>query len=158
MCLVVAVGRKPLGGGAMATDLRPPGDNRDVAGIESINAITLRTADMTASVHFYAALGFELSYGGDDAPFSTLCSGQCFVNLITVATPDDVETGWGRVIFHVDDVDVIYQRAIDAGLAPQTEPIDAPWGERMFPIIDPSGHDLSLAKRIRPYELDHPAV
>ncbi len=129
-----------------------------MAGIESINAITLRTADMAASVHFYEALGFELSYGGGDAPFSTLLSGQCFVNLIAVPTSDDVETGWGRVIFHVDEVDVIYQRALDAGLTPQAEPMDAPWGERMFPICDPSGHDLSFAKRIRAYELDHPAV
>ncbi|WP_428121327.1 VOC family protein [Candidatus Poriferisodalis sp.] len=129
-----------------------------MAGIESINAITLRTADMAASVPFYEALGFELSYGGPDAPFSTLRSGHCFVNLIRVSTPAEAETGWGRVIFHVDDVDAIYQRALEAGLAPQAEPQDAPWGERMFPISDPSGHDLSIAKRIRAYELDHPAV
>ena len=148
----------PPPGGAVPTDLRPQGDNGGVAGIESINAITLRTADMAASVRFYEALGFELSYGGGDAPFSTLRSGQCFANLIAVATTGEVETKWGRVIFHVDDVDVIYQRAIDAGLAPQAEPTDAPWGERMFPIVDPSGHDLSLAKRIRHYEMDHPAV
>ena len=113
---------------------------------------------MAASVPFYEALGFGLSYGGHDAPFSTLRSGHCFVNLIRVSTPAEAETGWGRVIFHVDDVDAIYQRALEAGLAPQAEPQDAPWGERMFPIADPSGHDLSFAKRIRAYELDHPVV
>lgn len=127
-----------------------------MAGIESINAITLRTADMAASVGFYAALGFRLTYGGDDAPFSTLRSGDCFVNLIAVGATAEAETGWGRVIFHVDDVDALYQRAIDAGLTPQAEPRDAPWGERMFPIFDPAGHDLSFAKRIRAYEVDHP--
>ncbi|MGB1821606.1 MAG: VOC family protein, partial [Acidimicrobiales bacterium] len=56
---------------------------------------------------------------------------------------------WGRVIFHVDDVDEFYKRAIAAGLSPTAEPKDAPWGERFFPISDPSGHDLSFAKRIR---------
>ncbi len=127
-----------------------------MAGVESINAITLRTADMAASVGFYAALGFRLTYGGDDAPFSTLRSGDCFVNLIAVGGTAEAETGWGRVIFHVDDVDALYQRAIDAGLTPQAEPRDAPWGERMFPIFDPAGHDLSFAKRIRAYEVDHP--
>lgn len=129
-----------------------------VADVESINAITLRTADMAASVRFYAALGFRLSYGGDDAPFSTLRSGECFVNLIAVADAAEAETGWGRVIFHVENVDALYQRALDAGLEPQAEPRDAPWGERMFPIFDPAGHDLSFAKRIRAYEDDHPTV
>ena len=129
-----------------------------MAGVESINAITLRTADMAASVRFYEALGFRLSYGGDDAPFSTLRSGGCFVNLIAVDSPAGAETGWGRAIFHVEDVDALYQRALDAGLEPQAEPRDAPWGERMFAIFDPAGHDLSFAKRIRAYEVDHPEL
>ncbi len=111
---------------------------------------------MAVSVRFYEALGFRLTYGGDDAPFSTLRSGACFVNLIAVASPVEAETGWGRVIFHVDDVDALYQQALDADLTPQAPPRDAPWGERMFPITDPAGHDLSFAKRIRAYEEDHP--
>ena len=129
-----------------------------MASIESINAITLRTADMTASVRFYEALGFRLSFGGDGASFSTLRSGGCFVNLIAVDNPAEAETGWGRAIFHVDDVDELYQQALDAGLEPQAPPRDAPWGERMFPIFDPAGHDLSFANRIRSYEVDHPEL
>ncbi|WP_420623190.1 VOC family protein [Candidatus Poriferisodalis sp.] len=129
-----------------------------MASVESINAITLRTPDMSASVRFYLALGFRLSYGGDDAPFSTLRSGGCFVNLIAVDSPSEAETGWGRAIFHVDDPDELYQQALDAGLEPQAPPRDAPWGERMFPIFDPAGHDLSFAKRIRSYEVDHPEL
>ena len=142
----------------MSTRTHAAGENGAVAGVESINAITLRTADMAASVRFYKALGFRMSYGGDDSPFSTLRSGECFVNLIAVDSAAEVETGWGRVIFHVEDPDALYQRAIDAGLAPQAEPRDAPWGERMFPIYDPAGHDLSFAKRIRAYEADHPEL
>ncbi|WP_419841914.1 VOC family protein [Candidatus Poriferisodalis sp.] len=129
-----------------------------MSGIESINAITLRTTVMAASVQFYEALGFQLSYGGTDASFSTLRSGGCFVNLIAVTDPAGVETGWGRVIFHVGDVDALYRRALGAGLRPQAEPLDAPWGERMFAIFDPAGHDLSFAKRIRAYEADHPKL
>ena len=132
------------------------GENVAVTGVESINAITLRTSVMAASVRFYEALGFRLTYGGDDAPFSTLRSEECFVNLIAVASAAEAETGWGRAIFHVSDVDALYQQALDAGLTPQAVPRDAPWGERMFPITDPAGHDLSFAKRIRSYEVDHP--
>jgi catechol 2,3-dioxygenase-like lactoylglutathione lyase family enzyme len=115
--------------------------------VESINAITLNTLDMPASVTFYEALGFRLTFGGRDAEFVSLASGGCFVNLVRVANPADVRAGWGRVIFHVDDVDALYKRALESGLVPQAPPCDAPWGERMFPIFDPSGHDLSFAKR-----------
>lgn len=124
--------------------------NSGMTGVRSINAITFATADMAASVTFYRALGFELTYGGAaDDRFSTLSSGECFVNLTAVEHPDDVETRWGRVIFHVDDVDELYAQAVAAGLEPQAEVRDAPWGERMFPIFDPNGHDLSFAKPLR---------
>jgi uncharacterized glyoxalase superfamily protein PhnB len=53
------------------------------------------------------------------------------------------------VIIHVSDVDALYQRALDAGLAPESAPADATWGERYFHIRDPDGHQLSFAKRLR---------
>jgi hypothetical protein len=37
--------------------------------IESISALTLATHDMPRAERFYAALGFDLIYGGADAPF-----------------------------------------------------------------------------------------
>ena len=55
---------------------------------------------------------------------------------------------WGRVIFHVDDVDEFYKhRAIAAGLSPAAEPKDAPWGER-FPISDPSDTTSALPREL----------
>lgn len=103
---------------------------------------------MAASVRFYEALGFRLIFGGADAPFSTLTGGGCYVNL---QRPDDgtpISPEWGRVIFHVPDVDALHRQAVAAGLTPRAEPRDAPWGERMFPINDPDGHDLSFARRL----------
>ena len=50
------------------------------------------------------------------------------------------------MIFHVDDVDAMYRRALQAGLAPHAAPADAPWGERYFHLTDPDGHEVSLAK------------
>ena len=117
-----------------------------------INAITLTTARMGESIRFYEACGFHVAYGDDASDFVTMAFGknrQCFVNLIAVASETEVTTGWGRVIFHVDDVDAMYQRIIALGLSPRAEPRDASWGERMFPIYDPNGHDLSFAKPLR---------
>jgi catechol 2,3-dioxygenase-like lactoylglutathione lyase family enzyme len=115
----------------------------------SINAITLTTARMGQSIRFYEALGFHVGYGDDTSDFVTMAFGNdrsCFVNLIAVPTDADVSTGWGRVIFHVEDVDALYARAVANGLSPRAEPRDASWGERMFPMYDPNGHDLSFAK------------
>jgi uncharacterized glyoxalase superfamily protein PhnB len=107
---------------------------------------------MGESIHFYEALGFRVAYGDALSEFVTLAGGDdrsCFVNLIAVPTDADVATGWGRAIFHVDDVDALYRRAVANGLSPRAEPRDASWGERMFPIYDPNGHDLSFAKPLR---------
>ena len=88
--------------------------NQGMSAVRSINAITFATALMAESIAFYEALGFELKFGGPTSPFSTLASGTCFVNLTRVERPEDVETSWGRVIFHVEDVDELYERATAA--------------------------------------------
>ena len=114
--------------------------------IESINAVTLAVHDMSRSVRFYAALGFSVRYGGEHAAFTSLHAGSCYLSLI--AQPADRSwSRWGRVIFHVSDVDAFHRRAVEQGLAPTTAPADAPWGERYFRISDPDGHELSFARR-----------
>jgi catechol 2,3-dioxygenase-like lactoylglutathione lyase family enzyme len=115
--------------------------------IESINAVTLAVHDMNRSVRFYTALGFSARCGGEHAAFTSLHAGSCYLNLI--AQPADCRwSGWGRVIFHVSDVDAFHRRALQHGLAPTTAPADAPWGERFFHISDPDGHELSFARRL----------
>jgi catechol 2,3-dioxygenase-like lactoylglutathione lyase family enzyme len=113
--------------------------------IEALSAITLATHDMARAVAFYRALGFALLHGGADADFTSFEAGAGYLNLI--AQPAERRwSWWGRVIFHVDDVDAIYRTALAAGLAPSTEPADAPWGERYFHLSDPDGHELSFAR------------
>jgi catechol 2,3-dioxygenase-like lactoylglutathione lyase family enzyme len=117
-----------------------------MSGITGISAITLTTRDMARAVAFFEALGFRLDFGGPEAPFTTLWGGPQALNLTAVA-PDSPAPGfWGRVIFHVEDVDAMYRRARAAGFAPEFEPRDAPWGERYFHLLDPDGHELSFAR------------
>jgi len=113
--------------------------------IQSISAITLFVADMARSVAFYQAMGFHLKYGGPDAAFTSFFVGDGFLNL-TTGGPSVPETNWGRVIFHVGDVDAQYATARAAGFSPSFEPRDAGWGERYFHIRDPDGHELSFAR------------
>jgi catechol 2,3-dioxygenase-like lactoylglutathione lyase family enzyme len=116
-------------------------DDRDP--VESISAVTLHTADMARAVAFYESLGFRLLYGGPNADFTSFAVGAGYLNLQPAAPPAAV---WGRVIFHVDDVDAMHARARAAGHVPSFEPTDAPWGERYFHLLDPDGHELSFAR------------
>lgn len=114
--------------------------------VVAISAVTLVTKQMAASVSFYEGLGFRVLYGGGDADFTSFRINHGYLNLQRDDdwTPQTVV--WGRVIFYVDDVDAMYERAVSAGLTPATEPADAPWSERFFHIRDPDGHELSFAR------------
>ena len=116
--------------------------------IEGINAVTLATHDMPRAVGFYRALGFDLVHGGEASSFTSLRAGSCYLNL--VAQPVQRRwRWWGRVIFHVGDVDALYAHALAAGCRPTTTPRDAEWGERFFHLTDPDGHELSFARPLR---------
>src|SRR3954454_8669434 len=72
------------------------------------------------------------------------CGLTSYLNLI--AQPAERQwSWWGRVIFHVADLDGLYERARAAGFSPASAPRDAEWGERYFHLTDPDGHDLSFA-------------
>ncbi len=113
--------------------------------IEALSAITLGTHDMPRAVAFYETLGFERVYGGPDGVFTTFRAGKGYLNL-TLQSADKQWSWWGRTIFHVDDVDAQYNRALAGGYAADTAPRDAEWGERYFHITDPDGHELSFAR------------
>jgi uncharacterized glyoxalase superfamily protein PhnB len=93
---------------------------------------------------YHDKVGMELLYGDDTASFTSLRIGGGYLTLILV--PEGGWSWWGRLIFHVDDVDAIHRRLVEAGLTPSSEHQDAMWGERYFHINDPDSHDLSFAK------------
>lgn len=119
-----------------------------MTGVHRIDAITLTTPDMAASIAFYRTVGFTISFGGEHSEFTTMSiePNGPHVNLISDHEADRALAPWGRVIFHVDDVDNLHRRLITTGYRPDTEPADAPWGERYFAIHDPGGHDISFAR------------
>ncbi len=113
--------------------------------IERISAITLKVRDMARSVRFYnEILRLEVIYGGPHASFTSLRTAgaqDAILNLEQGASSN----GWGRLIFHVKDVDELWAYLEAKGLdAPR--PRDASWGERYFHLQDPDGHELSFAK------------
>ena len=111
--------------------------------VQRIDAITFATANMAESVGFYRALGFVETFGDSSSAFVTLESGSCFVNLWLVGEEEMSPRWWGRVIFHVDDVDEFYKRAIAAGLSPAAEP-KTPLGVKGF-SLSPTRRDTTSA-------------
>ncbi len=113
--------------------------------IESIDAVTIAVKNMARSVAFYRALGFVIRYGDEEASFTSFHAGPGYLNL-QFSPSVRVPRNWGRVIFHVSDVDAMFARVRAAGFEPDFEPTDADWGERYFHLRDPDGHQLSFAK------------
>ena len=112
--------------------------------IEKISAMTLRVRDMRASVKFYRdVLGMELLYGGEEAGFSSLRTKDDQSAILNLEE-GDTATEWGRMIFHVADVDAFWMYLKERGFEPE-RPRDASWGERYFHMPDPEGHELSFA-------------
>lgn len=106
-------------------------------------------------------MGLVVTFGGPDAPFTTLAPPgasdgsreNLYVNLFRATETTTCENNdWGRCVVHVSDVDETYRAAVEGGLEPEFAPRDADWGERYFHLRDPSGHELSFARRIP----DHP--
>ena len=116
--------------------------------IAKISAVTLRVRSMKASVQFYRdALGMDLLYGGEASPFSSLQAKDADAAILNLEQ-GDASTDWGRLIFHVADVDACWRRLTDLGFTPE-KPRNASWGERYFQLRDPDGHELSFARPLK---------
>ena len=115
--------------------------------VEKISAITIRVNDMARPAHFYRKLlGMKILYGGENAYFSslhTLGAKDTILNL----EKDHVTPDWGRIIFHVEDVDRFWAHLKQKEFSPN-RPRDAAWGERYFHLRDPDSHELSFAQPI----------
>ena len=114
--------------------------------VEKVSAVTLRVTNMQTSVRFYKnVLGLEIIYGGEGSSFTSLriAEGTPILNL----EEGEPTIRWGRLIFHVSDVDRFWAHVSENGFRPET-PQDASWGERYFHMFDPDGHELSFARPI----------
>ena len=111
--------------------------------IDHISAVTLPVRDMGESVTFYHWLGLNVSYGGPDAPFTTMRAGESVINLRRV--PNSAGNSRVRVILRVRGLDGLRGNLIEKGLLP-TPLKDAEWGERYFEISDPEGFVISFAE------------
>ncbi len=127
--------------------------------VYGISAVTLIVNSMEKSYDFYSQVpGFRLVHGGATDEFTSfeLSSGDTALNLQQNNSNENWKraTDFGRIIFHTNDVDTLYRhlrnnRALSEQVFYETEPVDAPWGERFFHLRDPDGYQLSFAQPIK---------
>ena len=99
--------------------------------VEKISAVTLRVANMRASVRFYKdVLGLEIIYGSESSYFTSLRTkdGNTILNL----EQGKASVRWGRLIFHVSDVDRFWAHPHGKGLSSR-ESAGCPLGRTLFP-------------------------
>lgn len=136
------MGRSP--GGALDGD-EAVATSASAWSIDHISGVTLAVREMAESVAFYGKLGFDVSFGGPRAPFTTMRAGRSVVNLRQASTGRG--SALNRVILRVRGVDALHRDLVGKGLEP-TAPRDAEWGERYFEIQDPQGVVISCAEQI----------
>jgi catechol 2,3-dioxygenase-like lactoylglutathione lyase family enzyme len=103
---------------------------------------------MQASVQFYRdVLGMEVLYGGEGSGFSSLRARDSDSAILNLEEGDG-RTEWGRLIFHVPDVDACWKHLTDLGF-PADKTRNASWGERYFHMCDPDGHELSFTRPLK---------
>jgi len=114
--------------------------------------INLVVRDIEASVAFYRLLGWEMDATGPHASivfpngFGFDLDQHEFAKQWNSGTPD---LNAGSVVVCVtvperDEVDVLWQRLVDAGYGARQMPYDAFWGSRFAVIDDPDGYQIGL--------------
>jgi catechol 2,3-dioxygenase-like lactoylglutathione lyase family enzyme len=141
-----------------------------------ISAITLRVKDMEKSCTLYSKIpGFSLTYGGKASDrFTTFEIGKgskttMYLNLELIEKEEEEKDSsdfykksnlgrkmkgsedFGRIIFHSENVDKLFSymkqdEYISKSIVFESEPTNAPWGERFFHIREPNGYQLSFAQ------------
>lgn len=120
-----------------------------------LDFLGLVTADLSASLDFYRALGVDVPETAADAPHvevrlpSGLTLAWDTVETIRSFEPDwETPSGSARIALAFRapspaEVDASFTRARPLGTG-GTEPWDAPWGQRYARITDPDGNTVDL--------------
>jgi PhnB protein len=68
-------------------------------------------------------------------------------SLVLVTPADERDLFPAFLYVYVDDADLVYRRALDAGAVSLEAPLDTPYGDRRAMVRDPSGNVFQIAHR-----------
>jgi lactoylglutathione lyase len=100
--------------------------------------VTLHVADVERSRQFYELIpGFELA-AHRPGEFALFEIGGGLLGLL------QLPRGGFHVEIDASDLDGLHEELVTAGLSPASKPLERPWGERTFNLIDPDGNVLEF--------------
>ncbi|MBO1335454.1 VOC family protein [Streptomyces sp. VRA16 Mangrove soil] len=113
-----------------------------------MDAIGVGTSDLAASLAFYRLLGLVFPDGAEQLPHVETAPADG-IRLMFDPDGDAADRGRGRIAlaFHCSDaagVDAAYEKVTAAGHHGESEPFDAPWGQRYAVVHDPDGNQVDL--------------
>jgi catechol 2,3-dioxygenase-like lactoylglutathione lyase family enzyme len=104
----------------------------------SLEGLTLHVADLERSLAFYSRLpGVDVEFHKPGL-FAMLRIGRGRLGLLQRAA------GRFHIELETDDLDEFYDAVCKAGIEPQGPPVQHPWGERDFHVVDPDGFELEF--------------
>ena len=108
--------------------------------------------DMARSRYFYEELlGQKVKFDfGPNVPFEgfSIHLKSHFQSLLGDAAqfPVTQKAHWGELYFETDDLEPIYQRLNEAGVACIHPISEQPWGQRVMRFYDPDGHIVEIGE------------
>ncbi|MGI8627891.1 MAG: VOC family protein [Geodermatophilaceae bacterium] len=124
-----------------------------MAGPPPLSQLNVVVTDMTASLSFYARLGWEITRAGDDHAVAHFANGLS-VEFDTVDFVPMWDSGYrgdtgGSTVLGVsvprrDEVDELYAELIASGRVSRQPPYDAFWGSRYAIVEDPDGNPVGM--------------
>jgi catechol 2,3-dioxygenase-like lactoylglutathione lyase family enzyme len=108
--------------------------------------------DMARSRHFYEQLlGQKVKFDfGPNVPFEgfSIHLKSHFQSLLgdVAVYPVTQRAHWGELYFETEDLQPIFQRLKDAGVAFIHPVCEQPWGQRVMRFYDPDGHIIEIGE------------
>ena len=119
-----------------------------------LNALGIVASDMAASIRFYRLLGLDVPETPGEGHVDTFLPNGVRFMLDSEEVIRSFRPDWSRktgnqisIAFECDgpdEVDVVYQRVVEAGFDGEKEPWDAFWGQRYAQVRDPDGVPVDL--------------
>ncbi|MGK2320091.1 VOC family protein [Gordonia rhizosphera] len=121
----------------------------------TLNALSIVTGDMAASIDFYKRCGLVFPAGAEQEAHAESRAGDLRIMFDTRAVVESFTPGWSapvgghRMALAFEcaspaDVDRTHNALMDAGYRSRHAPFDAPWGQRYAVVADPDDNPVDF--------------